>query len=139
MDVHSDAAGLSIIAVLQDDQGIDIVSQTAFTSVVNEWETLSFDMSAATGPASNIVFVVSPGDTVQHVLHFDNIQLDTSVFVETCPGVTPDPDIMEDFGCQQNMTYTSVSGDLLRIANPDQSGVNLSDTVGRVHKKQCIS
>ena len=56
MDVHSSAAGLSIIAVLQDDQGIDIVSQTAFTSVVNEWETLSFDMSAATGPASNIVF-----------------------------------------------------------------------------------
>ena len=138
MDVHSSAAGLSIIAVLQDDQGIDIVSQTAFTSVVNEWETLSFDMSAATGPASNIVFVVSPGDTVQHVLHFDNIQLDTSVFVETCPGVTPDPDIMEDFDCQQNMTYTSVSGDLLRIANPDQSGVNLSDTVGQYTRSNAL-
>ncbi|MGB0457021.1 MAG: lamin tail domain-containing protein [Chitinophagales bacterium] len=138
MDVHSSAAGLSIIAVLQDDQGIDIVSQTAFTSVVNEWETLSFDMSAATGPASNIVFVVSPGDTVQHVLHFDNIQLDTSVFVETCPGVTPDPDIMEDFDCQQNMTYTSVSGDLLRIANPDQSGINLSDTVGQYTRSNAL-
>ena len=140
MDVHPSAVGLPITVVFQDAGGADIALQTATTTVAGAWETLSFDMSAASSTnVSAIVFVVSPGDTVQHVVYFDNIRLDTSSIVATCPGVAADIDIMEDFECQRNTNYTLLNGNLSVIANPDQSGINTSAAVGRYIRSNAVT
>ncbi len=130
IDVHSSASGLPVTVVFQDDAGADILAQNANTTVAGQWETLSYDFSGASGPVSKVVFVVSPNDTVQHELYFDNIRLDTSTAIATCPGIAPDVDVMEDFDCQQNTTYTSTDGSLAVITNPDTTGINTSDNVG---------
>ena len=130
IDVHSSASGLPVTVVFQDDAGADILVQNANTTVAGQWETLSYDFSGASGPVSKVVFVVSPNDTVQHELYFDNIRLDTSTAIATCPGIAPDVDVMEDFDCQQNTTYTSTDGSLAVITNPDTTGINTSDNVG---------
>ena len=133
MDVHPSASGLPVIVVLQDSNGAELANVTQNTTVSGAWETLSFDMSAAnsSGDVSTVVFLVSPGDTVQHVVYFDNIRLDTNSIIATCPGVAPDVDIMEDFDCQRNTSYTSIDGSLDVIANPDTTGINTSENVGR--------
>ncbi|MFT5306457.1 MAG: hypothetical protein ACI89M_001982, partial [Chitinophagales bacterium] len=133
MDLHPSAAGLPIIVVFQDSNGADIALQTVPTTGSGAWETLTFDMSAAisSNDVSAIVFLVSPGDSVQHVVYFDNIRLDTGVVSSNCPGVVADVDIMEDFDCQRNTSYTSIDGSLLVIANPDTTGINTSENVGR--------
>ena len=130
IDVHSSASGLPVTVVFQDDAGADILAQNANTTVAGQWETLSYDFSGASGPVSKVVFVVSPNDTVQHELYFDNIRLDTSTAIATCPGIAPDVDVMEDFDCQRNTTYTSTDGSLAVISNPDTTGINTSDNVG---------
>ena len=130
IDVHSSASGLPVTVVFQDDAGADILAQNANTTLAGQWETLSYDFSGASGPVSKVVFVVSPNDTVQHELYFDNIRLDTSTAIATCPGIAPDVDVMEDFDCQQNTTYTSTDGSLAVITNPDTTGINTSDNVG---------
>ena len=130
IDVHSSASGLPVTVVFQDAAGADILAQNANTTVAGQWETLSYDFSGASGPVSKVVFVVSPNDTVQHELYFDNIRLDTSTAIATCPGIAPDVDVMEDFDCQRNTTYTSTDGSLAVIINPDTTGINTSDNVG---------
>ena len=132
MDIHSSASGLPITVVLQDAAGADLALQTASTTVSGAWETLTYDMSAAASAnVSAVVFVVSPGDSVQHVVYFDNIRLDTSTVASNCPGVPLDIDIMEDFDCQRNTNYTAIDGTLDVIPNPDMTGINTSDNAGQ--------
>jgi hypothetical protein len=141
MDVHPSAIGLPIIVVFQDAAGTEVANVIATTTVAGAWETLSFDMSAAAagGDVSAVVFLVSPGDSTQHVVYFDNIRLDAGAVVATCPGVTPDLDIMEDFECQRNINYTGISGNLSVIVNPDQSGVNTSSNAVRYYRSNLVT
>ncbi len=130
MDVHPSAIGLPITVVLQDAGGADLNVQTVSTSVAGEWETLTYDFGSVSDVASKVVFVVAPGDSTQHVVYFDNIKLDPSTALATCPGVAPDVNIVEDFDCQRNADYTAVDGSVAVIANPDASGINTSANVG---------
>jgi hypothetical protein len=130
MDVHPSAIGLPITVVLQDAGGADIDVQTVTTTVTGEWETLTYDFGSVSDVASKVVFVVAPGDSTQHVVYFDNIKLDPSTALATCPGVAPDVNIVEDFDCQRNADYTAVDGSVAVIANPDASGINTSANVG---------
>ena len=131
MDLHPSASGLPVTVVLQDGSGSDILAQTASTTVANEWETLSYDFSAVTTPVSKIVFVVAPGDTVQHEVYFDNIRLDTSAFVSPCAGIVPDTSVFDDFECQTNVSYTFANATWTEgVINPNPSGINTSSRVG---------
>ncbi|HNG90786.1 MAG TPA: hypothetical protein PK858_11295, partial [Saprospiraceae bacterium] len=48
-----------------------------------------------------------------------------------CPGVTPNPDILDDFECNRNATYAGDWSYLSVVKNPNPTGDNNSPKVGR--------
>ena len=106
IDVHSTAAGLPIILVLQNSALADVVSATATTTVSGAWESLSYDLSAGVDSTdiSNIVLVVNPGSNIQDTVYFDNFRLDTTPVVDPCAGVTPQPASLMILSAKETLT-----------------------------------
>ena len=125
IDVWSPAAGVPVILKIEklDDADINVES-TVETTVSNEWETLTFDMTSV-DPAIDYGRLVlffnygTPGNGETY--YFDNIQTTTleplklpmtfdSAIVDYTPGV-----------------FGGTSFEV--VANPDQSGANTSDSM----------
>lgn len=103
------------------------------TTVAQEWETLTFsfdnqpDATVPNDMVDRIVILFAPGTNTGDTYYWDNLN-GPELAEDPCDGVTPDPDIFNDFECNQNVNYVfSHSGvNFRRVVNPDQNG-NTSD------------
>lgn len=101
----------------------------ATTTADQDWETLTFSLQAT--PDGNIspsilnqlVILFDPMSNNADTYYFDNLN-GPELANPPCEGVTPDPMILNDFECNQNVNYIfSHSGiNFRRIQNPDMSG-----------------
>ncbi|MCB0760035.1 MAG: T9SS type A sorting domain-containing protein [Flavobacteriales bacterium] len=144
--VYSPAAGITVQITLEDN---NIAGPTnypsgrhseyqATTSVANEWETLTFeltnqpDLSITNTQTNQLVLLFDPGSLTNTVFLFDDLM--GPEFTNPCDGVTPDPAIGDDFECQRNVSYNFVNGTLGLEANPAPDAVNGSDGCARFTK-----
>jgi len=101
----------------------------ATTTVANEWETLTFQLTGtpdggvAPTILNQLVLLFAPGSNTGDTYYFDNVNA-PELANNPCAGVTPDPSILNDFECNQNVNYIfSHSGiNFRRIENPDMDG-----------------
>lgn len=144
MDVWSPAVGKTVQITLENTalaqnpypQGRHSEYQ-ATTTVANEWETLTFELTGT--PDGNVsasilnqlVILFDPGTNNEDVYYFDNLN-GPELANNPCTDVTPDPTVLNDFECNQNVNYIfSHSGiNFRRIPNPDTDG-NPSSHVAR--------
>ncbi len=105
--------------------------KTASFSGTQAWETVSFDFSEFNNitdfDAVQILF--DAGAAVSGTYYFDNLGIGSST-VDPCEGVIPEPNIVDNFECQRNATYTAGEDRLEVINNPDPTSVNNSTLVG---------
>ena len=110
--------------------GVAAVEKIKNIAVTNAWQEYTFDMSAgaANTGLTKIILFFDPGVlTSADTYYFD----DLCAVPNPCPGVTPDPDIMDDFECNRNITYAGDWTALSVVNNPAPSGDNNSPKVGR--------
>ncbi|MFK8162441.1 MAG: T9SS type A sorting domain-containing protein [Lewinella sp.] len=125
-------AGAPTQLLLKLEGGGDAIEKTVNIATANVWRTYTFDFSAAAGftGLTDIILFFDPGvETSADTYLFDNLIASPA---GDCAGTVPDPTIIDDFECQRNATY-AVPGfdDISVVANPDASGINTSDNVGR--------
>ncbi len=95
------------------------------------WRTYSFDMSPLAGNdgINTITLFFDPGEEESADTYlFDNL---TANPAGPCAGTVAEETIIDDFECQRNAAYRGGFDDISVIANPDPSGINTSDSVGR--------
>ncbi len=137
MDVWSPAPGKTVQITLEnsnlaqpDNYPTGRHSEYLATTTVGEqWETLTFTLAAT--PDGNVspsilnqlVILFDPNSNNGDTYYFDNLN-GPELANPPCEGVTPDPLILNDFECNQNVNYIfSHSGiNFRRIPNPDMSG-----------------
>jgi hypothetical protein len=106
------------------------LEKTKYVAVGGAWQQLSFDMSGASAftTINKILIVFNPGETGDDkTYYFDNICSNPNA----CNGVVPDPEIIDDFECNRNASYTGDWSALSVVANPAPTGDNNSSKVGR--------
>ena len=83
--------------------GFEITKNIAVTGA---WQTYTFDFSAqaANTGLSKIILFFDPGvETSTDTYYFDNV----CALPNPCPNDTPDPNMIDDFECNHNATYTN--------------------------------
>ncbi|MBN8679727.1 MAG: T9SS type A sorting domain-containing protein [Chitinophagales bacterium] len=106
------------------------LEKTKYVAVGGAWQTLSFDMSGASGftTLNKILIVFNPGQTGDDkTYYFDNI----CATPNACSGATPDADIIDDYECNRNAAYTGDWTFFSVVSNPAVTGDNNSPKVGR--------
>ncbi|MFA5816755.1 MAG: T9SS type A sorting domain-containing protein [Bacteroidales bacterium] len=105
-------------------------------TIVNGWEELVFDFSAATGDYTKIVFMPDFEDPVTLTdyitIYFDDLTINNDPNVGSAA-----VQVMEDYEHIPLNIMLGGSEDLSSfslVANPDKSGVNLSDYVIKFHR-----
>lgn len=143
LDVWSPNAGTEILLVLQNSvlaagdfpAGRHSDYRTT-TTVGGEWETVEFEFDQIvpnSGTTSNqidqIAILFSPDTDNQDTYYFDNL-VGPEFLNDPCEGVSEDPNILNDFECQQNVNFTfSTSGvNFVKVRNPDPE-INTSSFV----------
>ncbi|MCA1761784.1 MAG: T9SS type A sorting domain-containing protein [Cryomorphaceae bacterium] len=109
----------------------------ATTTVAEQWETLEFELtgtpdgSVAPTILNQLVLLFDPGSNNGDTYYFDNLN-GPELANNPCTDVTPDPSILNDFECNQNVNFLfSHSGiNFRRIENPD-TDVNESSHVAQ--------
>lgn len=99
-------------------------------AVGGAWQEYTFDFSAAAANTglSKVILFFDPGvEASADTYYFD----DLCAVPNPCPGVTPDPDILDDFECNRAATYAGDWSALSVIKNPFPTGDNNSNKVGR--------
>lgn len=137
MDVWSPAAGKTIQITLENSNLAQPTNYptgrhseyVATTTVSEAWETLTFSLTAT--PDGNVspsilnqlVILFDPNTNNQDTYYWDNFN-GPELANPPCVDVTPDPLILNDFECNQNVNYIfSHSGiNFRRIPNPDMTG-----------------
>ncbi|MCA1752446.1 MAG: T9SS type A sorting domain-containing protein [Flavobacteriales bacterium] len=137
IDVWSPEAGKTVQITLEntnlaepDNYPIGRHSEyLATTTVSEEWETLTFSLSAT--PDGNVspsilnqlVILFDPNTNNQDTYYWDNFN-GPELANPPCEDATPDPLVLNDFECNQNVNYIfSHSGiNFRRIPNPDMTG-----------------
>lgn len=107
------------------------VEATRNIPLANTWYELNFDFSAAADMDSlnKIILFFDPGVTDSGDTYlFDNLVANPA---GDCAGTIPDPEILDDFECQRNGTIGAGFDQIEVVDNPDPSGINTSDQVGR--------
>ncbi len=107
--------------------GFEITKNIAVTGA---WQTYTFDFSAqaANTGLSKIIMFFDPGvETSGDTYYFDNV----CAVPNPCPNDTPDPDIIDDFECNRNATYTGDWSFFSVVPNPAPTVDNSSSQVGR--------
>ena len=107
--------------------GFEITKNIAVTGA---WQTYTFDFSAqkANTGLSKIIIFFDPGvETSGDTYYFDNV----CAYPDPCPNDVPNPDIIDDFECNRNATYTGDWSFLTVINNPVPTADNNSAKVGR--------
>lgn len=99
--------------------------------VADQWIEYTFNFSAAKNftTITKIILFFDPGvDTSSNTYLIDNLIAEGGV----CSSVAKDPNIIDDFECQRNAVYGNPGYlDIVVADNPDKSGVNTSDKVGK--------
>lgn len=99
-------------------------------AVAGEWIEYSFDFSkaAATQNLKKIILFFDPGtDASSDTYLFDNLTVGPA-----CGGTAPSANILDNFECARNIAYGSPGfADITSVDNPDKTGINTSDKVGR--------
>lgn len=144
MDVWSPNAGVTVqitlenTALAQNPYPAGRHSEyQATTSVANQWETLEFTLTGTPDPSvaptscNQLVLLFAPNTNTGDTYYFDNVN-GPEFANDVCAGVDNDPNILNDFECNQNVNFIfSHSGiNFQRIQNPDQTG-NESTHVAR--------
>lgn len=107
------------------------IEKTKNIGLVNAWQEYTFDFSdaAAMTDLNKVIVFFDPGvENSGDTYYFDNL---CAVPQGACAGVTPDPDIIDDFECNRNATYVNGWDSLSVVDNPAPSAVNNSAKVGR--------
>ncbi|MCB9080098.1 MAG: T9SS type A sorting domain-containing protein [Lewinellaceae bacterium] len=101
-------------------------------AVANQWIEYTLNLSAAasrTGLNKVLIFFDPGVDASSDTYLFDNIVMEPS---GACSGVVKDVAIWDDFECQRNVQYANPGYlDIEAVDNPDKSGINTSDRVGK--------
>ena len=118
---------------LQLVSALEGVKSVAVTGVATgSWQTVSFnfgDFSAITDFFRvNVLF--DPGTMGTDTYFYDNLRQGVST-VDPCAEIATDPDILDDFECQRNATFTGGADGLTVVPNPDVSPANPSLVVGQ--------
>ncbi|MFL9843742.1 hypothetical protein [Flavobacterium rhizosphaerae] len=127
--VYSPAAGVPVLLKLENLTNGDISSETtAYTTVANQWETLTFTFTGANDDYSKLVLFFNAanpgtGDTY----YFDDIEQYTPAANSIFPITFENPSTNYNFEDFQG-AQTSV------VNNPDPSGINTSAKVGKMLK-----
>lgn len=108
------------------------IEQTKNIAVADQWIEYTFNFSAAKERTNlnKILLFFDPGvDASSDTYLFDDLVATPS---GACSGIAADPNIWDDFECQRNISY-GLPGltDYTVVDNPDKSGINTSDKVGR--------
>ena len=130
MDVYSPEAGVPILFKIENgDNGDIFVESQQPTTVANEWETLTFDMTAVDLSSSYEVLAIffnfntsGTGETY----YFDNIRTASAVDISLPLSFEQDASIYDFIGFG--------GGSAAVVANPDPSGLNTSSQVVRQNK-----
>ncbi|MBK7477434.1 MAG: hypothetical protein IPI11_16065 [Haliscomenobacter sp.] len=108
------------------------IEQTRNIAVANHWVEYTFNFSAAKAKTNldKILLFFDPGvDASSDIYLFDNLVAGPS---GACDGIAVNPTILDDFECQRNVSYGFPGlTDYSVVNNPDKSGINTSDKVGR--------
>ncbi len=107
------------------------IQGTVNIPTANVWRTYTFDFSGAAelDSLNNIILFFDPGvETSADTYLFDNLIASPA---GPCAGTEVNPTVLDDFECQRNATYGLGYDDLIAIANPDMSGINMSASVGQ--------
>ena len=99
------------------------------TTTSMAWETVTFnfdnqpDPTVANDNVDRIILLFAPNTNTSNTYYWDNLN-GPELADDPCDGVTPDPEIFNDFECNQNVNFTfSHSGiNFRRVINPDQNG-----------------
>jgi hypothetical protein len=144
--VWSPDAGIQVRLKVENANDPTISVETeATTTLAGEWEVLEFDFqNEATGTAAInygytynkasifFNFGVTGADAGEKTYYWDDVTL---IDGETGEGLIVFPVTFENEEVDWNSTFINFDGgNLSRIANPDKSGINLSDHVARMIK-----
>ncbi len=115
--------------ILKLEGGGKFIEETRRIAVPNQWIEYNFNFAGAkslTTLNKLILFFDAGTDGTTGTFLFDNL------VVEACSGVPLIPGFMDDFECQRNITYGDPGYlDYKVVDNPDKTGINTSDKVGR--------
>lgn len=121
--------GSQILLKLEGSGGA--IEATRNIANINIWQEYTFDFSAAAGNTTldKIILFFDPGNgTSGDTYLFDNLTIRPA---GPCAGTVPDPDILDNFECQRNVSYGAGWNAIEAVANPDPSGINTSAAVGK--------
>ncbi len=107
--------------------GFEVTKNIAVTGA---WQTYTMDFSAqaANTGLSKIILFFDPGvEGSSDTYYFDNV----CTVPNPCPNDTPDPNMIDDFECNRNATYTGDWSVFSVVNNPAPTGDNNSAKVGR--------
>ncbi len=124
-------APTQLLLKLEKPGGGQFIERTVNIATANVWRTYTFDFSAAAelDSLSNLILFFDPGVALSTDTYlFDNLIASPA---GPCAGTVADPTIIDDFECQRNATYGAEFDSLVVIANPYQTGINTSDSVGQ--------
>ncbi len=105
----------------------------ALTTKQNGWETLEFeyvnspDLGTASTTVDQLAILFAVETNTAHTYYMDNIVIGTAG--EPCPRTLSQT--LEDFQTSRNITFSSTTGTLSSVANPETGGINPSAQVGK--------
>jgi len=118
--------------ILKLEGGGNSIEKRQNIAVTDTWIEYSFDLSEVSDVTTldRIILFFDPGNAESSDTYlFDNLVARPA---NACSGVEPVPGIVDDFECQRNVTISNPGFlDVTVIENPDKSGINTSDSVGR--------
>jgi len=132
LSVRPRTAATQVLLKLEGPGGPSI-EKTKNIGFVSGWQDYTFDFSDAKDYTNltKVVLFFDPGvEMSQDTYYFDNLYAVPQA--PACKGVTPDPDIIDDFECNRNATYVFGWDSLSVVNNPAPNGVNSSAKVGRL-------
>ncbi|WP_116108557.1 T9SS type A sorting domain-containing protein [Lewinella sp. IMCC34191] len=100
-------------------------------ATANVWRTYTFDFSEAAeefDATRVLIFFDENMETTTNTYLIDNFTVSEG---GPCAGTPVDPLVIDDFECQRNATYGIGYDDVEVIVNPEKTGINTSDSVGR--------
>ncbi|MEP6647677.1 MAG: hypothetical protein ABJC12_11370, partial [Saprospiraceae bacterium] len=107
------------------------IERTKNIGLTNEWQDYTFDFSGAASYTNltKVILFFDPGvEMSADTYYIDNLY---ALPQGACKGVTPDPDIVDDFECNRNATYVNGWDSLTVVNNPAPDAVNTSAKVGQ--------
>lgn len=131
--VYSPAVGTPIMLKIEDQTNGGIFAEAQdTTTVANAWETLTFNYAEATGGAFSLantydkvsIFFDFGTAGAGDMFYWDDVEFSDSIVVN------PSYTIFTDFDANENEVFTGWPNTVLKVANPDPSGINTSSNVG---------